>query len=185
MSNHITIKLITDTKYHLWCDALHSRELARTATDNWMKGSYVRWTITTAWTVLELCCKDALNDNSIWRTFKVGLNNRLAQMKYRHIRWGKGLWKDVSDLQYKRNYYIHKNADQKELWPEITSAEEAIKVVRNAVKDIYSIANKPFPSWIDDDNEKGRNYKWLRSFIHVRFFFLRQNVSDHSSYISR
>jgi hypothetical protein len=155
MTSHFSIKLITNTNYHLWCDALHARELAKTTTDNWNEGTYVRWTILSAWTVLEQCCKDALNCKRFKGPFQGALNKAVSKQGLATLKWSNGTWKRVKDLKAIRNYYTHENADQKELWPDIAKACEAIDIVREAVKDIYVKAGKPYPQWIDDDAERG------------------------------
>ncbi|WP_221568991.1 hypothetical protein [Alkalihalobacillus sp. TS-13] len=153
MSNHFTIKLVTDPNYHLWCDTLHARELARTTNDNWAQGTYVRWTILSSWTVLEQCCKEALSCKR-FTNFQSGMNKALASNGLPPLTWKSGTWMRVKHLKRLRNYYTHENANQKELWPGITKAEEAIDIVREAVKDIYSITGKKYPQWIDDDTER-------------------------------
>lgn len=153
MVNHLTVKLVTDSNYHLWCDALHARELAKTTKDSWNQGTYVRWTILSAWTVLEQCCKDALNERRIGSPFQRSLNKAVYKKGLTALNWKSGTWKQVKELKKIRNYYTHENADQKELWPGLAKAEEAIDIVREAVKDIYLRAGKPYPQWIDDDNE--------------------------------
>ncbi|MGG1400171.1 hypothetical protein ABE288_20465 [Bacillus salipaludis] len=155
MTNYITIKLVTNSNYHLWCDALHARELAKTTKDTWNQGTYVRWTILSAWSVLEQCCKDALNYKRIGNPFQHSLNKAVSKKGLVALNWRSGTWKRVKDLKSIRNYYTHENADQKELWPGIAKAEDAIDIVREAVKDIYSRVGKHYPQWIDDDNERG------------------------------
>ncbi len=52
---------VDSLNYHLWTDALHGRALAREAENAWDRGTYVRWTVITAWTAFEVVCGDALN----------------------------------------------------------------------------------------------------------------------------
>ena len=63
-------KIVEGPHYHLWTDALHARALAKQANNRWDRGTYVRWTVTTAWTVLEMACEDALETPGIGRRFK-------------------------------------------------------------------------------------------------------------------
>jgi hypothetical protein len=88
----IGLKLITTPSYHLWNDALHARALAHQTEDDWNRGAYVRWTVTTAWAVLELCCRDALEDDSIGRNFKDNVNRVIEEKGYEKIEWGSGIW---------------------------------------------------------------------------------------------
>jgi hypothetical protein len=157
LTNHVNIKLVTTPAYHLWCDALHARELARTTTDSWSEGTYVRWTITSAWTVLEMCVKDAFNKTKLKHGLKGTIDRTLLADGLQAIDWGVGNWDNLLKLKETRNYYIHENAKQKELWPGIETANEAIIIIRNAIKDIYAIKNMQYPLWIDDDNEIGFN----------------------------
>jgi hypothetical protein len=155
LSNYFYIKLVSSPEYHLWCDALHARELARTTTDDWSRGTYVRWTITSAFTVLEMCCKDALNVSQFSNGLKSGINQELIALRIPRIDWNNGIWKKVLDLRDVRNYYVHENAAQRELWPGQSKGEDAIITVRNAVCDIYQKVNKPSPNWINDDPING------------------------------
>lgn len=134
---------------------MHARELAKSTKDSWNQGTYVRWTILSAWTVLEQCCKDALNYKRIGNPFQHSLNKAISKRCLTALNWKSGTWKMVKDLKFIRNYYTHENADQKELWPDLIKADEAIDIIREAVKDIYNIAGKPYPQWIDDDHERG------------------------------
>lgn len=155
MSASFTIKLITKQSYHLWNDALHARELVRQTSYDWNRGTYVRWTVTTSWTVFEQCCADALDKKDIRNPFRENLDREIAKKGFAEINWAEGTWRSIKELQDLRHDYIHRRITQEELFPAVEKAEDAIKIVRNAVKDIYRISNKPIPTWIDDDSNEG------------------------------
>src|SRR5438093_1319696 len=95
-------KLVTDHHYHLWTDALHARALAHQARNKWDRGTYVRWATTTAWTVLEVACQNALNDPKISYRFRENLDAAIAGQKLGPLDWSSGTWKAVSELHATR-----------------------------------------------------------------------------------
>lgn len=155
MSNFFYLTLVTEPNHHLWLDALHARELSRKTKDNWNEGTYVRWTIISAWIVLEQCIEDALQDRNIGSRFRRNLDASLRKKRLAPLSWNKGVWKDVKDLKYWKNYYTHDNGKQRDLWPKLSKAEDAIKTARDAVKEIYTMVGKSYPNWIDRDNIEG------------------------------
>ena len=72
------IKLIDSTQYHLWSDALHARQLARTTTDDWDRGAYVRWAVNTAWTAFENYAADVLGAQGLGMRFKDRFDDALV-----------------------------------------------------------------------------------------------------------
>ena len=149
--------MITTPKYHLWNDALHARELARQTSDDWNRGTYIRWTITTAWSVLEMCCRDALEDNNIGNRFKDDIKTAISKKELKQIDWGVGIWQKVLNLKESRRKYTHINIPQEDLWPNIELADNAISIVRDAAKDIYQLAGKDIPKWLDVDSASSWN----------------------------
>lgn len=111
--------------------------------------------MTTAWTVLEMCCRDALEEQGIGNRFKDDINAALNEKGLNSVNWGSGLWQKVIELKELRREYTHIDLPQKDLWPDIQIAENAINIVREASKDIYLRANKPFKSWLEDDSDRG------------------------------
>lgn len=155
MANYVNIKLVTTPIYHLWCDALHARTLARQTTDDWMRGTYVRWTVITAWAVLELCCQEAVGDTNVTKNLRANLDKKVSNRRLQPIDWDNGIWKEVLELKDSRVYYIHLNYRQEDLWPDIMLAEKVISIIREACKDIFNKASKTCPYNLDDDSEKG------------------------------
>lgn len=155
MSSFFSLTLITSTKSHLWMDALHARALAHQTHDDWNRGTYVRWAITTAWTVIELCCRDALTTEKIGRRFKEDVNRAIDDNGYERIDWSCGIWQRVLELQGKRTDFVHLLIDQDKLWPDTSEADYAVNTARESIKDIYRISGKQFPEWIDINSADG------------------------------
>jgi hypothetical protein len=148
-------KLVDTSHYHLWTDALHGRALASQARNKWDRGTYIRWTVVTAWTVLEIGCQDALEDTKIGNPFKHDINQAIKAKSLPGIEWGSGTWQKVIELQKTRKGYIHSTIFQEKLFPDAIEAEKAIGIVREGIKAIYNHVSKPFPIWIDDDKAPG------------------------------
>ncbi len=155
MSSSFKLKLITSSEYHLWNDALHARALAKETEDKWNRGTYVRWTVTTVWTVLEMCCREALNNNDIGHRFKDDIKDTIKEKGLSPIDWGTGIWQKVLELKDRRKKYTHIVLSQDKLWPGVEVADEAIKIARQASKEIYQLAQLDPPTWLDDDNNEG------------------------------
>jgi len=142
------VKLITDNHYHIWTDALHARQLSIQTTNRWNRGTYIRWTILTAWTALEIACQEALS-------FRRKLDDVILQKGYSKIDWGSGLWQRVSQIQELRKNIAHRFVSENDLFPNTQVAEETIIIIRKAITDIFLRCNKPAPSWTNDDFDDG------------------------------
>lgn len=150
------MKIIEDNNhYHLWTDALHARELARQTNNKWDRGTYVRWAIITAWTVLEIACQDALDDEKISYSFEQKLNQAIEEKSLPKLDWGKGIWQKVKKIQELRKNCVHRFFSENELFPNTELAEEALEIIGNAVREIYLHVKKPIPNWIKDDYDQG------------------------------
>jgi hypothetical protein len=152
-------KIVEIPHHHLWTDALHARVLAHKARNKWDRGSYVRWAVITAWTVLEIACQDALNEPNISYSFKKKLDVALVQKSLPPLNWGSGLWQQVSKIQQKRNNYMHRFVSETDLFPEAAVSDNAIDVVRKAVMEIYRHAKRTPPLWVQDDYDRGWDAK--------------------------
>lgn len=156
-------KLVDNNHYHLWTDALHARALAHQANNKWDRGTYIRWTLTTAWTVLEIACQDALEESNISYRFKENLDDAIASKSLSKINWSHGIWQKVRQTQEIRKDYVHRFALEKDLFPEAELADNVIQTIREAIKDIYARAGKVSPKWLDDDDDdrgwdRGRDF---------------------------
>ncbi|MFJ7616319.1 hypothetical protein [Bacillus cereus] len=154
MSAYFEITLITKPYNHLWNDALHARDLASKTTDEWMKGTYVRWSIVTACMALESYSCDALGVKKLsGRSYQNSIDTEIQKRGCNPINWNSGLWKDVLDERRNRNYYTHSNDAQEKLWPDIEEANKAIDTYRDAIKNLYSIVGKQYPDFVDRDSD--------------------------------
>jgi len=148
-------KIVENAHYHLWTDALHARALARQAHNKWDRGTYIRWTITTAWTVLEIACQDALEDDSISYSFHRNLDSAIQRNSFTPLDWGSGLWQKVTEIQETRKGYVHRFLKESDFFPSAEVADNAVDVIRNAVLSIYEHAKRVPPAWIHDDEDRG------------------------------
>ena len=137
--------------YHMWTDAIHARDLARQAPNDWDLGSYVRWTVNTAWTAFEMVCEEALGVTGLGYRFKPNLEAAFEEKGLSKPDWGQGLWQDVARVHGWRKDYVHPGIPQERLFAPLDQAEEAITILREAIKHIYVRAGRPVPDWPDDD----------------------------------
>jgi hypothetical protein len=137
--------------YHIWTDALHARDLARVAPNSWDLGTYVRWTVNTAWTAFEMACEEALASSGLGRRFKSNLDQAFQDKGLPKLDWGQGVWQRVEAIHALRKAYVHPGIPQERLFAPLDEAEEAISVLREAIKDVYRRVGLPIPDWPDDD----------------------------------
>lgn len=148
-------KVIESPHYHVWTDSLHARALAHQAQNRWDRGTYVRWAITTSWTVLEMACEHALQTNGIGRRFRENLDGALSELGSASIDWGSGTWQQVAELHRVRKELVHINPSQASLFMDAVTADTAIVTIRSAIKDIYARAGDSAPIWVEDDDDRG------------------------------
>lgn len=146
---------IANKHNHLWTDALHARALAHQAQNRWDRGTYVRWAVVTAWTVLEVGCQEALDDKSISYSFRKKLDEAIERKGFAQLEWGSGIWQSVTKVQEIRKDYMHRFLSQDDLFPSANLADEVIEIVRAAVKAIYEHVTLPIPAWIQDNESMG------------------------------
>jgi hypothetical protein len=149
------LKLIENNHYHIWTDALHARALSHEASNRWDRGTYVRWTLMTAWIALEIACQDALTEPKISYSFKDILNNAIKEKSFPRLDWSKGIWQQVSQLQELRKNCAHRFSQETDLFPDASVADDAISIARQAIISIYKHVGKNVPLWIKDDTDQG------------------------------
>jgi hypothetical protein len=170
-------KIVESSHYHIWTDALHSRELARQAVNRWDRGTYVRWSITTGWTALEMACEQALETTGIGRRFKDNLNEAIQAKKLPPLNWGIGVWQELLEVHKLRKNFVHINLDQEKLFPETVDAEKSLRTLRNAIKEIFVHAGKNPPEWVEDDQDRGWD-TGKKSFINLTVTRAGANIND-------
>ncbi|WP_049768525.1 hypothetical protein [Anaeromyxobacter sp. Fw109-5] len=151
------IKLIDSTQYHLWADALHARQLARTTKDEWDRGAYVRWAVNTAWTAFENYATDLLSAQGLGMRFKKRFDDALAANRLPKVNWGSGVWQRALAVYQLRKDFTHVAAitNSAVLRPPIADAEKAIETMREAVKALAAHAGAASPPWVEDDGAAG------------------------------
>lgn len=149
-----TLRSVDTPHYHVWTDALHGRELARRSRDAWNRGTYVRWTVVSACTALEIACEQYLA-RSVSNRFKEDVNAACHALGVGQPDWSQGLWQRVLELRDARNQNVHAALPRPKLFAEVAEAENAIAVVRQAVLDIAARTRHPAPVWVTDDKDLG------------------------------
>lgn len=96
------------------------------------------------------------------------------------IDWGSGLWQKVQQVQASRKDFVHINISQDGLFAGTHAAEEAISILRDAIKEIYSHAGKPFPVWVNDDEDRGWDIG-RKNFVSGMAIHAGANPDDPSS----
>jgi hypothetical protein len=153
------LKLIENNHYHIWTDALHARALAHKASNRWDRGTYVRWSVMTAWVALEIACQDALEEPKISYSFKDNLNKAIKEKSFAKLDWSKGIWQQVLQVQQYRKNCVHRFSQETDLFPDTSVADNTIAIARQAIIEIYKYVGKNVPLWINDDTDQGWDNK--------------------------
>lgn len=152
-------KLIDSLHYHLWTDALHLRALARQTSSDWDRGTCVRASVNAAWTVFEAACEDALHLSAHSKIFdfKRRVDETLKKRGLAPVDWSRRPWQDVRRIYDLRKDYVHirDGVDRDRLITKISESDDAITILRGAIKAIYSIAGCDAPGWVADDEDPG------------------------------
>lgn len=148
-------KIVESPIYHIWTHALHARSLSHQAENRWDRGAYVSWSITTAWTAFEMACGDALETPGIGHRFKENINKAITEKGLSALDWGSGIWQNVLEVHESRKEFLHVNISQEALFSGAEHADDAIDVLRQAIKSIYDHAGKSPPKWVDDSDDRG------------------------------
>lgn len=163
------IKLIDSTQYHLWTDALHARVLARQTQNDWDRGAYVRWAILSAWTAFETVCGDVLDADGLGNRFKERFNEAVLKKGLPPLDWGKGIWQRALAVYSTRKDFTHiaPEIPQARLLATVDQADQAISVLRDAIKEVCRVAGLPSPPWADDDQDRGWDSAGVKSVAHA------------------
>jgi hypothetical protein len=148
-------KSVETPHYHLWTDALHARALAHQAANEWDRGTYVRWTVITAWIAFEMTCEKVLGCRGMGRSFRDNLDSAIKSMGHAKLNWGSGPWQQVLDVHKRRKEYVHINARQEQLFPGVVVADHAIETLREAIRTLHAHVSMSPPEWIEADKDPG------------------------------
>ena len=146
---------ITSPQCHLWTDALHLRQLASDARNKWDIGTYVRSCVTTAWSVLEIACNEALAVDDIGYSFRRNLEDAVQIRGLSPIDWSVAPWSDVLSLQGVRKGFVHRFLSTNAVFPSPKVAAQAIRTVRAGVLGVFAHAAAPEPLWVHVDHIAG------------------------------
>jgi hypothetical protein len=151
------IKLINSIQYHVWSDALHARQLAKQSESPWDRGAYVRWAIQTAWGAFESVCVDVLKTDHLGMSFRKRFDEAVARGGWTAVDWGQGLWQRVLKIYDSRKKFAHvvPSVSQADLLVPTKNADEAIDVLREAIRAICILTGNPHPPWVSDDSDHG------------------------------
>lgn len=151
------LKLIDSINYHLWSDALHCRELARTTRNDWDRGTYVRGAIRDSWTAFETVGSEALDAPGLGNSFRTRFDEAVAKKGLPAVVWGQGLWQQVMSVYSMRKEFVHvqPTIDRKKLLTPLSDADKAIDVLRDGIKAVCALVGDPPPMWVEDDADKG------------------------------
>jgi len=151
------LKVIDSIQYHVWSDALHARQLARKTESPWDRGAYVRWAIQTAWSAFENVCADALEANGLGMRFRERFDEAVTTKGLPPVDWSKGIWQQVLQVYKVRKGFVHvvPSISHAKLMTPLQEAEQALAVLRNAIRAVSDLAGLPHPSWVVDDDDRG------------------------------
>jgi len=148
-------KLVDNANFHIWTDALHARELARRAQDQWNRGTYVRWAVNSAWMAFEMACEDALEVSGLKPDFWRGLDDAVAAKGLVPLDRSQGIWSSIARIHNLRRDYTHPGITQSKLFAPVQQAEDAIRCLRDGIGSVYGHAGKPTPRWVQADKDMG------------------------------
>ena len=147
--------------FFLWTDALCFREMAKQPADKYLESMCIRNAVLSAWTSMEMACRDALGVQKIKgkseESFIEKLSRELEKRGKDGLNLDSGVWYDLNKtVRPMRNIFAHVGVESAEKrFPPFSIAENAIKWIRLAIHDIYSRTGKDSPKWVNSDNEGG------------------------------
>ncbi len=196
-------KDIDSAEYHLWTDVLHACALSEQANNAWDRSSYVRWTIITAWTVLEMLFRKSLENERIGYNFKRDVNETIDNLGLPKVNWGEKGWQLVLELKEKRKIYVHTKLEQEDLFLDSQIARRYVDGVRESIKLVHTLVSKPIPEWVyleqdegwDEGNDLGVNMiierqgarmedpsSLIISFVYKGKEYITEVLPEHSDY---
>ena len=139
--------------YHVWTDALRGRDLAREAPDEWDRGTFVRWSIQSAWTAFEeevrVTLRISYYGSRFWDKFDDALKLRGITPPSR----ASDLWQRMASVYMERKKYAHLSTVNQDdlLLADSTPAAVVIATIREGIHALHALLGSTAPEWIDDD----------------------------------
>jgi hypothetical protein len=145
--------LAHQSRFQLWTDALTFRQMAKEASNNYLRSMSVRNAVLSAWTTLEMACCDAIGIEKLGNDFRRSLDEEFDKKAMAPLDFGSGIWNQInSSIKGYRKLYTHFGVSITDRFPPVSVAEEAIKTIREAIYDIYGRMGKTAPVWVDFDS---------------------------------
>jgi hypothetical protein len=98
-----------------------------------------------------MACEQALGATDLGIRFKDRLNEAFKANGVPPPDWGAGLWQNVLTIYELRKNYVHVRIPQERLFAPVHEADEAISILRQAIKDLFDRVGHTAPSWVEDD----------------------------------
>jgi hypothetical protein len=109
--------------------------------------------VLSAWTTLEMACRDALGISELKSDFKRSLDDEFAAKGLTRLDFAAGLWQKInSQIKGYRKIFTHTGGDIMNRFPPLSVAEEAIKTIRQAIQKIYAKTGKSLSPWVVSAN---------------------------------
>lgn len=88
---------------------------------------------------------------------RAGVRRAINARNLAPINWGQGLWHRVQQVYGWRKGYVHvpSAVNQAQLVPALSEAEDAVVILRDAIKDIVIRTGATPPQWVVDDGDVG------------------------------
>jgi hypothetical protein len=117
----------------------------------------IRNAVLSAWTTLEMACRDALGLDELKGTFLETLNFELEKRGKSRLDFSSGPWQRIKTtvLPNRKTYSHFGVKSDEERFPPAAAAQEAIHWIRLAIEDIYKRIGKDCPRWIMTEHTGG------------------------------
>ncbi|MBD2152936.1 hypothetical protein [Leptolyngbya sp. FACHB-16] len=142
---------ILEVKKHELAEILISRYEAEIQQIAWDIGSYIRWTVVTAWMAFERAMVDATSSSELSRDLPTNLPKFIAPGIKKDVFWAAPPWSEVRQIQQKRNKFVHRDLETSDLFPDVNLAEDTIRILRKGIKEAYKKIGKISPIWVECD----------------------------------
>ncbi len=149
--------VIADPVLQIWSDALFAHRLARSADDEWQRGTYVRWTIAMAWTAVERSADETLGLSIVAEAtgrplpFREAVDRAVVEYRGRPAPpWQRGPWQRILELEGLCHSFaqLRDGVTPARLFAQVSEADRAIRDARVGIKAICRYVDHQPPGWI-------------------------------------